>query len=404
MILLVTLLILAVAMPVFALVNDSIESQDIKEADGTSGQDTDSGSGIKTGHIQDSAVTTNKIADGAVTDTKLSGTISASKIEDGVFQKKYANVVVVAKSGGDYTSPVSALSAITDASSSNPYLVKVMPGLYDLGTSSLQMKSYVDLEGSGPDSTIITTSNYNSNSGTCTVGTILMANNSSIFNIKVENMPPSQSQSGNLVAALVFNDVEASAEKVIVLVGTDTVDGGNSNGVCSSGESARALLNNVYIETHNVRDQSNPIILLDGGSVTLKNSKLAGFLPNGNGDSYGINSDVGSGVVNVINSVIEINATYPHGIFADGYEVLVMNSIISLNIAGEGAAEGFYATTDFSVINSVITGNGSIDYYDGTTGNLVRIANSLIQGDVEDLENARFVNNYDEDFEAITDQ
>ena len=55
----------------FAAQPDSVLSGDIKEADGTSGQDTNSGSGIKTGHIQDSAVTNDKIADGAVNAQKL---------------------------------------------------------------------------------------------------------------------------------------------------------------------------------------------------------------------------------------------------------------------------------------------------------------------------------------------
>lgn len=38
----------------FASVNDDqVTSQKIREADGTSGQDTNSGSGVKTGHIQE---------------------------------------------------------------------------------------------------------------------------------------------------------------------------------------------------------------------------------------------------------------------------------------------------------------------------------------------------------------
>jgi len=35
---------------------------------------------VKTGHIQNEAVTTGKIAEGAVTDGKISGTISGSKL------------------------------------------------------------------------------------------------------------------------------------------------------------------------------------------------------------------------------------------------------------------------------------------------------------------------------------
>lgn len=51
--------------------NDQVQSQHIREADGTSDQNTNSGAGVKTGHIQDSAVTGAKIADGAVTSAKL---------------------------------------------------------------------------------------------------------------------------------------------------------------------------------------------------------------------------------------------------------------------------------------------------------------------------------------------
>ncbi|MDH3998629.1 MAG: gp58-like family protein, partial [Desulfuromonadales bacterium] len=166
------------ASPVFAA---QVDSADIQVADGVTGQDTTSGNGIKTAHIQDGAVTDAKIsgvisgaklgshghsgadltdgtvtgakiADGAVTDAKISGLISASKIDgaglnadtldgldsadlapvvhahaqsdvtgldtalagkadadhnhDALYQGNYANVVVVAKSGGDFTSPI----------------------------------------------------------------------------------------------------------------------------------------------------------------------------------------------------------------------------------------------------------------------------------------------------------
>ena len=43
-----------------------------------------------------------------------------------------------------------------DADANNPYLIKLGPGIYDIGPSSLQMKQYVDIEGSGENTTIIT--------------------------------------------------------------------------------------------------------------------------------------------------------------------------------------------------------------------------------------------------------
>lgn len=37
--------------------NDQVRSQHIREADGTSGQNTNTGAGVKTGHIQNAAIT-----------------------------------------------------------------------------------------------------------------------------------------------------------------------------------------------------------------------------------------------------------------------------------------------------------------------------------------------------------
>jgi hypothetical protein len=48
-----------------------------------------------------------------------------------------------------------ALSAISSPSSTNPWLVKVEPGIYDIGTTALPMRSWVDIEGSGIGVTII---------------------------------------------------------------------------------------------------------------------------------------------------------------------------------------------------------------------------------------------------------
>ncbi|MDI6782265.1 MAG: right-handed parallel beta-helix repeat-containing protein, partial [bacterium] len=60
----------------------------------------------------------------------------------------YQQAVTVAKSGGDYTSISSALAAISP-SADNPYLVMVMPGVYE---EAVQLKSFVELRGSGRNS------------------------------------------------------------------------------------------------------------------------------------------------------------------------------------------------------------------------------------------------------------
>lgn len=50
------------------------------------------------------------------------------------------------------TNLLAALASITTASASSPWLLKIEPGLYDLGSSQLVAKAYVDFEGSGRES------------------------------------------------------------------------------------------------------------------------------------------------------------------------------------------------------------------------------------------------------------
>jgi hypothetical protein len=54
------------------------------------------------------------------------------------------------------TALLAALAGITTASGANPWLLKVEPGNYDLGTTSLVMKPFVDIEGSGEGVTKVT--------------------------------------------------------------------------------------------------------------------------------------------------------------------------------------------------------------------------------------------------------
>jgi hypothetical protein len=83
-----------------------------------------------------------------------------------------AQVIWVATSGGDYTLLSEALAAIgTDlpaATSTEPYVIKIAPGVYD-ELSEVALKSFVDVEGSGEDVTIITCDCDGTTEGAATV-------------------------------------------------------------------------------------------------------------------------------------------------------------------------------------------------------------------------------------------
>lgn len=93
-------------------------------------------------------------------------------LHGGDLQKKYVRTIVASPSGSETdsgTALLAALAGITDASDSKPYLLKIEPGVYDIGSGSLAMKKYVDIEGSGEAVTRIKSSGYpNFNTGTVT--------------------------------------------------------------------------------------------------------------------------------------------------------------------------------------------------------------------------------------------
>lgn len=105
--------------------------------------------------------------------------------EDLVGNHGYENVIVVSKSGGDYTSVAAALDSIDDASENNRYLVRVTPGAYS-ESDPVEVPGYVHLRGDGPATTTIASdrSSATPNGG---AATIVMLENSHVSDLSVHN-------------------------------------------------------------------------------------------------------------------------------------------------------------------------------------------------------------------------
>jgi hypothetical protein len=122
-------------------------------------------------------------------------------------------VVIVSPSPGDTveangTALLNALAGITNASASEPYLLKLGPGNYYLGTSSLQMKEFVDIEGSGEETTVIGGTN-----GNILAGVVRGANYAELRFLAVHNSGP-----GYYVTGVCCVDVSPRMTNVAVVV------------------------------------------------------------------------------------------------------------------------------------------------------------------------------------------
>jgi hypothetical protein len=108
------------------------------------------------------------------------------------FAAAYERTVVVSPVGTDTengTALLDAISSITDASASKPYLIHIEPATYDLGDRSLSMKQWVDVEGSGELNTVITSG---VDGGLCGnhLGTVNGADNAEMRFLTVRNTGP----------------------------------------------------------------------------------------------------------------------------------------------------------------------------------------------------------------------
>ncbi|MDP9120229.1 MAG: hypothetical protein M3O15_02505 [Acidobacteriota bacterium] len=101
---------------------------------------------------------------------------------------KPPGVAVVARSGGDYPDPLSALDDLAgwcpQGDVNHPCLLRLMPGVYDLGSNQLALHRDLILAGSGEGITRITA--HGSNQQT-TPGTVICAENTELRDLTVES-------------------------------------------------------------------------------------------------------------------------------------------------------------------------------------------------------------------------
>jgi hypothetical protein len=103
---------------------------------------------------------------------------------DGVDDVEFANVVTVAKSGGQFTSIQEAINSITDAEGDNRYLVWIGPGIYN---EEVVTKPFVYLRGAGQWLTRIQSTAGNDDFYPPSAATLVLADYVHVRDLTVQN-------------------------------------------------------------------------------------------------------------------------------------------------------------------------------------------------------------------------
>lgn len=266
---------------------------------------------------------------------------------------EHVRIVVVSPVGNQSENGIALLDALSSISPdvANPFLLKIEPGIYDVGASQFQTKQYLDVEGSGQGVTKIR-GNY-VRAGALP-GLVQVVSNSELRMLTVENYggDPSKSYSG----IDVWNEVNARIADVTVLVHS----GNHHWGVESGGEGTV------------IRDVT---IRCTGGS-----------------ENIGVNLRANNIIVDNVN-VRAVDGSYANfGVFMDSIlDKTIMNSVIEVSGAASTDNTGLYnqGGSHPDIFNSVIRAFGATNNYAirnsaGTgfgDGGDIEIHNSRISGE-----------------------
>ena len=232
------------------------------------------------------------------------------------FQQHYQNVRVVAKSGGDYTSINAALGSISDANSTNPYLIYVAPGLY---SEQVMMKPYVDIQGSGELTTRISWTGSSSSN----TGTVVGASNAELRFLTVQNT------GGNTFAIALYNSGTAPR---LTHITASALGGTTSNyGVYNS--SSSPVMTSLTASALGI--SNNYGVWNDSSSPTIQDSAISA---SGGSINDGVHNEAASAptTVKIINSVITGGGSTIYN-FSSNYTVQLGSSqLIGGGVQGAG--------------------------------------------------------------------
>lgn len=258
----------------------------------------------------------------------------------------YDNVVVVAKSGGDYTSIQSAIDSITDEGVANKYLVWIAPGVYE---EQVTLADYIYLQGASRDSVTI---EYTGGAlMDATTATLIMAGNSAVEDVSI------------------------------------VMDGSFANGIGIYTDSGSPRIQNVNVTSSGAINENHGIYVDATASPVINETTVTGI--GGGADDIARALWVADpGSATITNSTFSTTGgTYyslTMGIFSTG-TIDIQDSVITSDADGASSATALsvFTAATVNIDNSTVdASNGTITNkaIDVSSGATASIRNSVIDG------------------------
>jgi hypothetical protein len=175
------------------------------------------------------------------------------------YPKELSHTITVSPAGGDFATPQEALAALADLvaandpdqpSAANPYLIQIGPGVYDLGSTRLQLLAGVTLEGAGRGATVL----RGLGGANAAQAVVRGATGASLRRLTIESSGPAT------YAVALFNTAAAPTLEDVALIASGA---SNNFALRNDGVGASPLLDGV------------DLYAADGANVALRNSNGA---------------------------------------------------------------------------------------------------------------------------------
>lgn len=275
-----------------------------------------------------------------------------------------ARTLIVSSSGTAIQNGTALLTAMTlisnsNPSASNPWLLKLEPGQYDLGNGSLTLLPYVDLEGSGEDITFISSTVV---AGTPVSGALVAASHSQARFLSIANT----GTGSNAYQIAVFIPNSATQTSFFHLNLVASASGSISYGLYNNGGTATVQAS-IFLASGNATSAG---LYNNAGTITVQDSTLSALGTSASSTLYGFDNH--NGTLTILNSTLNalagVNSNSDYGLNNNGMAMVQNSNITASGNAANGnigIANGQTGsgTITLMVQSSVITASGGTNTF-----------------------------------------